>query len=201
MKEIKDFYLTLFPPCVKDPQQLVRTCSWENKRYILGSSTIDRQAASCRLSGSDLARFNMDGSSLMSIRFIRCFHVNWWIHGGCTGCSHPDVIAIKCVNIETFTEGGNFVRKHLGNPLLSTGRSDTLISYGTNEVRRGRLRLSAAMTTKLSTQWYSKVIWYLWSCSEVLISYKSLSLPFDISVYVVFVILISRLLRLRMREF
>ena len=32
-------------------------------------------------------------------------------------------------NVETFTEGGGFVSKHLGNPLLSTGRSDSLISY------------------------------------------------------------------------
>ena len=31
-------------------------------------------------------------------------------------------------NVETFTEGGGFVSKHLGNPLLSTGRSDSLIS-------------------------------------------------------------------------
>ena len=37
--------------------------------------------------------------------------------------------------VETFTEGGGFVSKHLGNPLgfpgnplLSTGRSDSLIS-------------------------------------------------------------------------
>ena len=29
---------------------------------------------------------------------------------------------------ETFTEGGDFVSKHLGNPFLSTGRSDTLTS-------------------------------------------------------------------------
>ena len=32
------------------------------------------------------------------------------------------------LNIETFTEGGGFLSKHLGNPLLSTGRSDPLIS-------------------------------------------------------------------------
>ena len=34
------------------------------------------------------------------------------------------------VYVETFTEGGGFVSKHLGIPLLSTGRSDPLISYG-----------------------------------------------------------------------
>ena len=30
--------------------------------------------------------------------------------------------------VETFTEGGGFVSKHLGNPFLSTGQSDPLIS-------------------------------------------------------------------------
>ena len=33
-------------------------------------------------------------------------------------------------DFDTFKEGVGFVSKHSGNPLLSTGRSDTLISEG-----------------------------------------------------------------------
>ena len=42
--------------------------------------------------------------------------------------------------VETFTEGGGFVSNHLGNPLLSTCRSDPLISKGRLTLRNQRVR-------------------------------------------------------------
>ena len=43
--------------------------------------------------------------------------------------SNVEKTDLQTNRFKTFTEGGGFVSKHLENPLLSTGRSDSLISY------------------------------------------------------------------------